>query len=131
MTVTPLSIQEAMEQGKKLPFALIHCMSSMTLGETPKDCSMDELVEARFFSSEKEVHIFWSDGQWHGILRRQDEGDLNVLKTYPLKNRKYGATITVCQHLNIDDDGQVYVAATRLSGWKGGVNCGSYHSCTL
>lgn len=42
---------------------------------------------------------------------------------YQIENPRFGRSITVTRVLDWDEDGQAYIAATRLSGWKeGGAN---------
>ena len=39
---------------------------------------------------------------------------------YQIENPRFGRSITVTRVLDWDEDGQAYIAATRLSGWKEG-----------
>lgn len=39
---------------------------------------------------------------------------------YLIENPQFGRSITVTRVLDWDEDGQAYIAATRLSGWKEG-----------
>ncbi|MCD8340864.1 MAG: hypothetical protein LUC87_01775 [Clostridiales bacterium] len=119
--VEPLSPEEALERGRRLPYALIRCYSSVTLGETPADIDLAEVLEARFFDATREVRLFRQEGALRGAACEQ-VGDGNYLEEcYKLANKdRFGETLTVRRDLWADEDGQTYVAATRLAGWQGG-----------
>lgn len=120
-----LSPEEALERGRKLPYALIRCYSSVTLGETPADIDRAEVLEARFFDATHEVRLFRQEGALRGAACEQvGEGDY-LEDCYQLANHgRFGETLTVRRDLWADEDGQTCVVATRLAGWQGGATNG-------
>lgn len=118
-----LSVREALSLGQSLPWALIHTLSTVTLGKTPaglEELPLEELLEARFFGEDEEVRVFRRDGALRGAVLVQEEGDAFLEETYRVENPRLGRQITVRRHLAADEDGETHVAATRLAGWEGG-----------
>ena len=104
-----IDIQAALEAGQKLPFAWVRSLSQVALGRTPLTADLEELLEARFFSRDREIRLF--------------PGEDGLRAVALIENPRFGRSITVTRVLDWDEDGQAYIAATRLSGWKeGGAN---------
>ncbi|MCD7886940.1 MAG: hypothetical protein LUG44_04905 [Clostridiales bacterium] len=121
MKIEKLSPSEALERGRALPFALVRCYSSVTLGKTPADVDTDQLLEARFFDATQEVRLFRQAGGLRAVACEQEAGDDFLEERYKLANQdRFGETLTVRYDLSADEDGQTYVASTRLAGWQGG-----------
>lgn len=119
--VERLEVSQALDRGKALPYALIRSLSRVTLGPTPKDIDLPELIEARFFSSDEEVRIFQGETGLQAACVWEGSGDTVIEHTDKLANKAlFGRSMTVRQHLSFDEDGQAYVALTRLAGWEGG-----------
>lgn len=117
-----LPVPEALRRGQAQPWALVRTFSRVTLGETPEDVSalpLDELLEARFFNEEEEIRLFRRDGVLEGASLRREADDRVLEDRYGIENPALGGQITVCRVLACDDDGQTYIAATMLSGWRG------------
>lgn len=53
-----IDIQAALEAGQKLPFAWVRSLSQVALGRTPLAADLEELLEARFFSRDREIRLF-------------------------------------------------------------------------
>ena len=120
MTFERLTAEEAIRRGLMLPFALIRTVSSVSLGNTPTQIETDELLEARFFSDVQEVRLFRRDGQLQGAVLKQEAAKNYWEKAYRVENPALGSEIVVRYELEADEDGQTYVSAARLAGWKGG-----------
>ena len=90
----------------------------MSLGATPKYMETEELVEARFFDAHTEVRLFRRDGALQGAALTQEEGDNILEKAYRIENPAYGARLKMASTLMADEDGQTYIAATRICGWE-------------
>ena len=121
MKTESLTVQEALERGRALPWALVRCLSQVTLGPVPTDISQEELTEARFFSVNEEIRVFRSCGQLRAV-RLQGELEDNMLeRTYKIENPKFGKAFTVCYLLEADKDGQMHLTTARLTGWEGNV----------
>ena len=121
MTFERLTAEEAIRRGLMLPFALIRTVSSVSLGNTPAQIETDELLEARFFSDVQEVRLFRRDGQLQGAVLKQEAAKNYWEKAYRVENPVLGSELVVRYELEADEDGQTYVSAARLAGWKGGV----------
>ncbi len=88
----------------------------------------DELIEARIFSKEKEIHIFEYEDQLKAVRTITDPDDMKVKEgsgipdfSYQhyherkqLLREKYGKTITFRDFFNVDDDGMTYIEHTVL-----------------
>ena len=121
MTFEKLTAEEALQRGLSLPFALIRSVSSVSLGHTPEQVETDGLLDARFFSDTQEVRLFRRDGQLQGAVLNQDADESYREKIYKIENPALGREIVVRYELSADEDGQTYLSAARLAGWKGGV----------
>ena len=121
MTFERLTAEEAIRRGLMLPFALIRTVSSISLGNTPAQIETDELLEARFFSDVQEVRLFRRDGQLQGAVLKQEAAKNYWEKAYRVENPVLGSELVVRYEREADEDGQTYVSAARLAGWKGGV----------
>ncbi len=119
MRVERISAEEALRRGRKLPYALIRTVSSVTLGENPEQIETEELLEARFFSDTEEIRLFRQDRELKGAAFIQEMGDCYLEKAYQIENPRLGRQITVRYELDADEDGQTYISSTRISGWKG------------
>lgn len=115
-----LEVDKALSRGIEKPYAFLRFMSEVKLGPTPQQVDTEELLEARFFSEEEEIRLFRRDGRLEAALFYTEPFDWPITETYEIANPKFGRELTVCHHLDADEDGQTYVAATCLSGWKGG-----------
>lgn len=118
MKCEKLSIQEALSAGGELPFALIRSLSQVTLGHTPACVEEDEMLEARFFSQTQEIRIFQGADGLRAVRLIGEPSDRVLEQTCKLENKQFGSALTIARVLEWDEDGQAYVTATRLTGWK-------------
>ena len=118
MNCEKLHLKEALQAGMKLPYAMISSLSQMTLGRTPSQIAEADLLEARFFSKEQEIRIFFNGDALQAVRLSEDATDCCLTETYSIENRQFGSSLTVTRILNWDEDGQAYTAAVRLSDWK-------------
>ena len=115
-----IDISEAIDRIRDFDYALVFKISDMKLikaGEfAEKD--LDELVEARIFSDNSEIHIFrYDDGL--KCVKISDSGFDDVLvEKYDLEKRfsQIGKTVTVKKYIDYDDDGQAFIKLKRLAG---------------
>ena len=115
-----IDIQKAYQSVFEYDYALIYMMSKLILSKTSDlgEIDWDECLEARFFSKEKELHIFEDDGEQRAVeVRDMDEKD-SIVKKYQLAKQFSGLGNTLCvkEYLAYDEDGQTYVSLTRLTG---------------
>lgn len=116
-----LDVQEALRRGSALPYGWICTLSGVSLGPVPEALPLEELIEARLFGPVEEVRLFRREGELQAAALTEEPGDQVLAETYPIQNRAlFGSELTVHQILDADEDGQCYVAAVRLAGWKGG-----------
>ena len=118
MKYEKLSVGEALTAGLRLPYAMIRSLSQVTLGRTPPQVAEDGLLEARFFSAEQEIRVFRGEDGPQAARLSAEPADQVLEETYRMENKQFGGSLTVARVLDWDGDGQAYVAATRLSGWK-------------
>lgn len=119
MKRTVLGLNEARARCADYPYVLVRELSRIWLGETRKaDINWDEITELRFFSESAELRLFRRDGNLQAVLLEDDSEDESLDKTFPLAhNKAFGEWLTVREYLAYDEDGQLYVRASRLKGW--------------
>ena len=121
MIRTHLSVEEALSLGAKLPYAYIRRTDGVTLGPAPKETGTAHLLEARWFSDTEEIRIFQRCGELQAVRLQHSPEDASLgNETYPLeKNSPFGTSLTMRRFLAMDEDGQMSVETTCLTGWKG------------
>ena len=119
MKTETLTVREALERGRALPWALVRSISEVTLGKTPAEINREELIEARFFSPGEEIRVFRAGGVWEAARLEGEPEDSRITRTYDIENPKFGSAVTVCYTLEADEDGQTNLATVRLTGWEG------------
>ena len=120
MSVAIMDVQEALERGKQMPFALVRSLSAVSLGPSPAEVDEEDLLEARFFSAEEEIRVFRRDGTLQAAVRRETGEERFSDRTYAVSGPGLGAQITVRSYMDFDEDGQAYWRGLRLVDWKGG-----------
>lgn len=121
---TLLNIEDAKQRGSALPWVLVRQFSSIQMGRT-KDIAIDweEVTEVRFFGETEEIRIFEASGTLCAAALR-DAGDEVEDETChdmtcKLEHKPhFGNEITIREYFDYDEDGQLYVAASRLKGWR-------------
>lgn len=116
-TMEPL---EALAEGQSLPFALIRSLSAETLGTTPAEICLEELLEARFFSHKQEIRIFRQGGELQAAALHDDGDEIFLDQEFEIANPTFGTRVTVRMYMKFDEDGQAYWKHFRLIDWKGG-----------
>lgn len=112
-----LTVQEALQQGQKKPWAWVRSLSAVSLGPTPSEINEAELLEARFFDQSEEVRIFRRNRTLEAVSIM--EGDSSFERQFKVENPMFGGKITVRYDLKQDDDGQMYISDVCLAGWEG------------
>lgn len=113
-----ITVQQALQAGRALPFAMIRALSQVTLGHTPAGIAEEELLEARFFDAEQEIRVFRYGDELRAVRLCAEADDRILYKTCRIANKRFGGSLTAAQLLESDEDGQTYIAATRLVDWK-------------
>ncbi|MCD7861992.1 MAG: hypothetical protein LUG61_00420 [Lachnospiraceae bacterium] len=118
--VRKISFEEAKTQAGQYSYMLAHMMSEVLFGKTSLDTfRWEELLDARFFSTDEELHVFKCEKEWRAVIVTDDAEQEDVLTlTYAVagKYRGAGKELSVRQYLAADEDGQPYVELTRLCG---------------
>lgn len=106
------------ERRESYKYALVYCLSEVKLCRTEqlKDADFEECTEARFFSEDRELHLFETEEGMCAVEVFDDGVSDFVLKKYKLASRfsENGKTLVVKEYLNYDEDGQAVVGLTRL-----------------
>ena len=119
MKAESITVREALDRGAALPWVLVRGLSAVSLGPSPARIDPDDLLEARFFDGEQEIRVFRTDGQLRAVQLRGEPGDSVIERVYAVENPKLGRSVTVSYTLEADEDGQVNLTSTRLTGWEG------------
>lgn len=115
-----LQLEDAIEQGLQLPYGFAKSYSAVALGKNPLEFDIEELMEVRFFDTQQEIRLFRRDGALQAVRLQCEQEDFVMYQSYLLRDpARFGKKIKVCQLLETDEDGQVYIAATQLAGWEG------------
>ena len=102
----------------QLPWVYLRSLSRVYLGKTPERLTMDELLEARFFSEQQEIRIFLSEDGLKAVRLEEETADRFLEKEIAV-NSGFGSSYTVHYLLQADEDGQTNRTVARLAGWKG------------
>lgn len=128
-SITKLSIDEAIREINSCSYIILYRYDGIELKQaatvTEPEIKDTDCFEIRAFSGTKEIHLFEGESAETVAIRIMDDedGDLTadvMEKKYKL-SRKYAPYTKVCikEYLEYDEDGQMYVAVTRLSGIEG------------
>lgn len=71
---------------------------------------IDNIIEARLFGIDKEIHIFKEDNL--KAIKFEEEKDKDVVEVYLLEER-FGELLRVKNYISYDDDGQAFISYTR------------------
>lgn len=116
------NIQDVYRSVKEYEYALVYMMSEIKLCETSDladDFMWEECMEARFFSKDKELHVFEGEDGKKAVLVQETDAENMQIKKYVLNGKVSPSgkkTLLVTEYLAYDEDGQAYVELTRLSG---------------
>lgn len=116
-------LEELFQKAEEYEFTIIYMMSRLLAGKTAEvleeaKSNPDEMLEARFFDSFHELHIFSREGEVKAVMIEDDGGQMSKEKSYPLsQNFKHLGRLMIVQYFNFDEDGQVYVEQTRCKGF--------------
>ena len=105
-------------------YGLLYELSEVNVVDWVKgnEINFDQLLEARLFSEEKELHIFENEGEWQAVEVTETpeaeylQEDVALSKKFQTQGKK----LSVKKYLDYDEDGQAYVVLTHLCGMKGG-----------
>ena len=101
MKCKPVQPEEALQQGKRLPYLLYYTYSQAYLGPVPQELpDLSQVLRLSFFGSREEIRLFRQDGETiRGVLMEEEEGDCPVRETFVIANPQFGGSITVANYL--------------------------------
>ena len=121
-----IPIEEAKQQIDQYRFGLVYQLEKILLGEVEKirsEIVWEECLEARFFSEEKELHIFDYNGKYIAVCIEDQEGSRESIlegKLIKLSNQFHKQSgfdaYKVKKYIHYDEDGQAVIELTRLMG---------------
>lgn len=86
-----------------------------------KDLNAGDLLEARIFTDQKEIHIFPAEEGLKAVVTVTEDGDDYFEETQLLRER-FGKSLTLRNFVGYDDDGQAYIARTAAAKYhEGGI----------
>lgn len=119
-----ISLNDAKTEGQLLQWVLVRQLSAVAMGEVSKiPIDWEDVTEVRFFDDEKEIRIFERRGKLCAAVIADVAEDVEGVdfrdRTFPLEHRGvFGQEITMREYFDYDEDGQIFVVATRLKGWR-------------
>lgn len=120
--IRKIELDEGKNRYKEYEYALLYMISELRLVrvEELEEVDWEECLEARFFSDEKELHIFEGEqGMCAVVTEEVDECDQNTRLYLLGKQYIQGKTkVIVKEYLSYDKDGQLLVEKTRLAGLR-------------
>lgn len=118
--VKEVELSEAYGKSAEYEYALVYLLSEVILCKTEnlKPFPVEECTEARFFSADRELHIFGTEDGMCAVEISDDGTEDIVVKKYDLTSgfSAVGDKLVVQEYLEYDIDGQAVVALTRLKG---------------
>lgn len=118
--VERIDMNEALKDISAYEYALIYGMSRIVFCkiEELSQINWDECLEARLFDNTKELHIYEQDNRRCAVKITGMIDENCLMKKYVLQDYYFGKGkyLCVCGHLGYDEDGQAFVALTRLTG---------------
>lgn len=118
--IRQVGLEEARGQAASYSYALLYMISGIKLCRTGELGPVDwgECQEARFFSEDRELHIFEGEDGMAAVEVSDTDGSGTVIREFLLDRRfsGVGSSVLVQEYLEYDGDGQAYVANTRLKG---------------
>lgn len=118
MKPTDLTLEAALLQAQTMPFAYMASFSSVTIGRTPGQPDLSEVLEARFFGPDGEIRIYRDGEALRATAYMDRPEDIYMDCTSETISPRFGKSITKRRYVEFDEDGQAKIAATRLLDWK-------------
>ncbi len=118
--VENIEITKAYESITMYEYALVYMLSEVILCkiENLPKLNFEQCLEARFFSEDKELHIFETEEGKKAVEVSDVNKEDSIIKKYEIapKFSKVGKVLVVQEYLEYDSDGQAVVGLTRLKG---------------
>lgn len=118
MKIVDMTMAQALELAAKEPYAYITRLSRVKVGRNPREFSMDEVLEARFFGPKREIRIYREDDCCNAVMVEEEEGDVFLERVSQLREPEFGRCLTMRQYVDFDADGQGSIQTIRLVDWE-------------
>lgn len=113
-----VELADAKQMIQDYEFAVIYEISKMHFDkvESISEIKWDEMQEAYFFNEAGQLHMFRDEDTICATVFTEDEDITHVDRLYEISNgfKVLGKEIKERTYLEFDEDGQAYVAYTRL-----------------
>ena len=113
-----MDVESAKQEIRKYSYALLYMFGKVILTEVSALSELDwsDCLEARFFGDSGELR-FWRESGDYVSAKYSGQGE-SITTEYALDGRYKDRwkSVSVTQYLDYDEDGQVYVCGTALSG---------------
>ena len=119
MKIEQLSIAQAVELGLQEPYACITRLSQVEVGLTPAEICLDDVLEARFFGPDREIHFYQEEDGLAAVMLEDEPSDEFYDTTSPLQDARFGKHLTIRQYIVYDEDGQGSIWDIRPVKWEG------------
>lgn len=119
-----ISLEDAKREAMALSWALVRQLSLVQMGEVSTlSIDWDEVTEARFFDSEKEIRIFEAGDGFLAVILSDGENEIENVTYRDMEHKlehknQFGTAVSVREYFGYDEDGQISVVASRLKGWR-------------
>lgn len=108
-------IEAEIKNGYK--YVILYRLSDVKIIPIEKFEGFNEVKEAIFFNMDKELKCFNYNGQFRGVVIEDEADDKNIEpKSRRLFSKLGYKTLKIKEYITYDEDGQVYVQATRVCG---------------
>lgn len=117
ISIEKLEIAAARDRIGGLNYATVQGISEYRIGKVAdlKDFDEAECIEARFFSETEEIRFFRKDDDVKAVKVSDGNADYMDEEYVMADNFAFaGKAVTVRKYIDEDEDGQVFIAATRL-----------------
>lgn len=116
-----ISIDEVKSSMQNYEYAYLQMISEHILDKVVAISSVDwdELLEGYIFNDDSQIHIYREDDELKAVILSDDIEDAHIIdRRYELagKYKGIGNKVIIREYLKADEDGQSYIAASRLVG---------------
>ena len=120
MKIEELSPEQGLMQGQMLDYVYIRELSRVEIGRTPREVSLSEILELRFFREDTEIRIFPCEDGLRAVKLTCEEGDVFLSAERRIANpRQFGRKLRFRKYLMPDADGQMCIDQICLTKWEG------------
>lgn len=118
--VKKIDIEDAKKNVSQYNYALIYQMSEVIFDKVENIPTIlwDEIVEAYFFNEKGQLHIYNDGCELKAVEFDESSCDMKkVEKIFDISRKfaKIGSRIKIVEYLDNDEDGQIFVAYTRMA----------------